>query len=179
MRGTLAEGDCLWISAVSFDKLQPGDVVAFQSGGKVLAHRIAMRSAAGFQTQGDGNWRPDAALLKPGQLIGKVMERERRGVRTPVAGGAGGRRRAALLHGVAWFRWVVLMLLAPAYRLIQASRIGVLLWRPQILAVRFAWRTGCITKYIHEGRTVAYWNPHAEEWVCRKPYDLVLSSPAP
>ena len=178
MRSTLAEGDRLWISPVSFDGLQPGDVVAFHSGGKVMAHRVVRRCGDGLQTQGDGNWRPDAALLKPDQLIGMVIERERRGVRTPVKGGVGGRRRATLLHGFSWFRWVILTLLAPGYRWIQASRIPRRLWRPRITTARFTTREGDITKLIHRGKTVATWIPEAGEWTCRKPYDLVLSPPS-
>ena len=177
MRGTLAEGDCLWIAEVPFDSLQVGDVVAFNSGGKIMAHRLAERTASVFLTQGDGNWRRDAAVLPPGGLIGKVMERERGGVRSLVVGGPHGRRRAAFLHGISLLRWIALASLAPAYRLVRASRVVSLVWRPRIFTVRFASRTGSITKFIHRGRTIAYWIPHAEEWACRKPYDLLLFPP--
>lgn len=120
MWGTLAEGDCLWVSPVPFDSLQPGDVVAFDSGGKVVAHRIIGRTDNGFATQGDGNWRRDSTLLTAERLVGKVMERERKGVRKPVAGGARGRLRGAVLRAICRLRrrlnhW----LLAPFLRLVS------------------------------------------------------------
>lgn len=177
MRGTLAEGDGVWISPVDFHALQKGDVVGFEAGGRVMVHRIVGWAGAGAQTQGDGNWRRDPALLMPGQLIGKVTDAERGGKRFPVAGGAVGYRRAALLHGRAFLRWMVLSLLNIPYRLVRASRIVSWLWRPRIVAARFTARPGTITKFIHQGRTVARWLPHDERWECRKPYDLVLAPP--
>lgn len=178
MRGTIAEGDCLWVCAVSPDELQPGDVVAFRSGGHVMAHRIAGRAGDRFLTQGDGNWRRDSTPLDPVDLIGRVEDREQAGVRSALAGGARGRRRAAVLHVFAFSRWSVLVCLAPFYRLIRASRLASLVWRPRIVAVRFASPAGTITKFIHRGRTVACWNPQAGQWTCRKPYDLLLPPPS-
>jgi hypothetical protein len=177
MRGTLAEGDCLWVSPAPFDSLQAGDVVAFRSGGQVLAHRIVGRHGEAIKTQGDGNWRRDASPLLREALIGKVMERERDGIRSAVAGGARGRRRGRFFHAISFLRWTVLRLLAPGYRLVRASRIASLVWKPRIQMVFFATAAGRIAKFIHRGRTVACWMPQEEQWTCRKPYDLLLSPP--
>ena len=123
MRGTLVEGDCLWVSSVPFDSLQAGDVVASDSGGKVVAHRIIGREGAGFITQGDGNWCRDSTLLTADRLVGRVMERERKGMRKPVAGGARGRLRGAVLRAICRLRlrlnhW----LLVPLLRLVSFFR---------------------------------------------------------
>ena len=122
MWGTLAEGDCLWVSSVPFDSLQAGDVVAFESGGQVVAHRIIGREGNGFITQGDGNWRRDSMPLTADRLVGRVMERERKGIRKPVTGGAPGRRRGAVLRAICRLRrrldhW----LLAPFLRRVSFS----------------------------------------------------------
>jgi len=109
--------------------------------------------------------------------MGKVVEREHGGIRLPVAGGRRGRRRAAILHAVSFIRWNLLALLAPAYRLLRASRVVSLLWKPRILVVHFPGGKGGITKFIHRGRTAAAWEPHAGQWKCRKPYDLILAPP--
>lgn len=177
MRGTFVDGDCLWVSRVSFASLQMGDVVAFQSSGKAVAHRIAGRDARGFRTRGDGNLHRDAAPLAPENLIGKVMERERGGACSAVVGGVRGWRRAMALHGICRVRQVLRSLLSPSYRLLRASRLMSLLWRPQIMAARFAGSGGEFTKYIHRGETVACWIPHERRWTCRKPYDLILDPP--
>ena len=177
MRGTLAEGDGVRIEAVSCESLRRGDVVAYRSAGQVVVHRIVGRRNGAWITQGDGNWRRDAAPLAPERFIGWVTARERAGKTTPVAGGSAGLRRAAWLHVSAFARWTALAALAPLYRLLRASRAAALVWRPRILAVRFSAPGGSIVKYVHRGRSVAQWNPHAERWTCRKPYDLLLSRP--
>jgi hypothetical protein len=70
-------------------------------------------------------------------------------------------------------------ILAPLYRAIRTSRLIPQLWRPRIVTARFADGNGQVTKFIHRGRTVARWIPREEQWLCRKPYDLVLSPPMP
>lgn len=118
MGGTLAEGDRLWVSPAPFDFLRVGDVVAFRSGDLVLAHRIVARGESGFRTQGDGNWGPDSVPLTAQNFIGKVVERERGGVRAPVSGGARGRWSGAVLRATCRFRLRVdYWLLAPLRRL--------------------------------------------------------------
>ena len=177
MRGTFRDGDRLGIELVPFDSLQIGDVAAFRSGGKSVAHRIAGRSGGLFQTRGDGNLRCDASLLGAEELIGKVTSRDRGNSCVVVAGGLRGRQRAWLWHGLGradrCFRW----LFSPAYRLLRVSRLASLLWKPRIVAARFACPAGSLTKFIHRGETVASWAPEERRWTCRKPYDLVLEPP--
>ena len=177
MRGTLAAGDVLRIRTAAPGDLRLGDVVAFRSGGQVLAHRIVGFEDGVFRTQGDGNWRRDSAPLAPAEIIGLVAERERAGKLSPVAGGNRGLRRAGILHALAFLRWGILALLAPAYRGLRARRWLVPLWRPRVVAVRFSAAGRSTVKFIHRGRTVACWNPQEERWTCRKPYDLVLAPP--
>ena len=178
MWGTFRAGDVLWICPVAFDSLLVGDVVAFGFRGKSIAHRIVARDGRGFRTQGDGSACRDALPLVPSDLIGKVMARERRGLRSMVAGGGAGRRRRAALRGLGLVRMILGSLLAPPYRVIRASRLAGRFWQPRVTTARFASRGGIITKFIHRGNTVASWIPEAGEWTCRKPYDLVLFPPS-
>jgi len=178
MWGTLAQGDCLWVSPVPFDSLQAGDVVAFDSGGKIVVHRIVERMDTGFATRGDGNGSRDSAPLTADRLVGKVMERERKGVRKTVTGGARGRRRALVLQAAVRIRLIFVSRLARLSRMVLARRMVSLCWRPSLICVRFISPTGSVTKFIHRGRTVASWKPHACQWECRMPYDLILSPPA-
>ncbi len=177
MRGTFRPGDILWISHYPYESLQVGDVVAFGVRGKSIAHRIVGREAAGFRTRGDGNRSRDDRLLMPADLIGKVVGRERRGVRSDVTGGTAGLRRAAVLGALGACRSLVGGMLALPYRAIRASRMPSRIWRPRITTARFATRAGSITKFIHRGKTVASWTPDSAEWTCRKPFDLVLAPP--
>ena len=125
MGGTLAEGDRLWVSTLPFDSLHVGDVVVFRSGDLVLAHRIVARDEGGYRTQGDGNWGRDSAPLVAGRLIGKVVARERRGVRKPVSGGVRGRLRGAVLRAIFRVRLrVEFWLLEPLQRLVPLPRVA-------------------------------------------------------
>ena len=177
MRGTFQDGDRLRIEEAPFDFLRPGDVVAFHSGDKAVVHRIARRTEAGFRTRGDASLRCDSAPLSPDHLIGMVTERDRRGVCSTVVGDARGRRRAMFLHGVCNVRVLARLLFRPAYRLLRASRLASVLWKPRILTARFVCSEGEFTKFIHRGKTVARWVPQERRWTCRKPYDLILDSP--
>ena len=178
MWGTLADGDCLWVSPISFQSLQVGDVVAFEAGGKVVVHRIVGRAENFFRTQGDGNWSRDSAPLTAANLVGKVTDRDHRGVRSPVAGGARGHRRAIVLRAISRWRLRLRHGRASSYGLLRASRVAALFWRPRIAVVSFASPEGSTVKYIHRGRTVAFWRPQARKWECRMPYDLILFPPS-
>lgn len=121
MAGTLEAGDCLWIVPMPFESLQKGDVVAFHAGGHVLAHRIVARDGRGFRTQGDGNWSRDSVPLTLNNFIGKVEERERRGCRSPVAGGTRGRWKGNLLRTICRLRrHLDFWLMAPFRRRIRS-----------------------------------------------------------
>ena len=178
MWGTLADGDCLWVSPIPFESLQAGDVVAFEAGGKVVVHRIVERDENVFRTQGDGNWSRDSAPLTAANLVGKVTDREHRGVRLPVAGGARGHRRAIVLRAVSRWRLRFRHGRTSPYRLLRASRVASLFWRPRIAVASFVSPEGSTVKFIHRGRTVALWRPQARKWECRRPYDLILSPPS-
>jgi hypothetical protein len=177
MRGTFKDGDCLCVAAVPFTCLQKGDVVAFNAGGKAIAHRIVGREASGFVTQGDASSRPDGGCLTSGRLIGLVLERERHGKRSLVPGGIQGRLRGWFLRAANRVLRLIVLLLATPYRLTCTSRLAHFLWRPRIMTVHFSEGEEECTKFIHRGKTVACWFPNERRWTCRKPYDLIIAPP--
>jgi hypothetical protein len=177
MLGTLREGDCLWIAPRRFHEVCVGDVVAFATGAAIVAHRVMAVGGRGILTRGDAATGADPGRVAPNQLIGKVVMRERRGKRRAIAGGALGRIRGRVLHGVARMRRSLLFPLAPAYRRLRTSRWVSRVWKPRVIEVRFSGTEGGLVKFIHRGRTVACWFPKERHWSCRKPYDLLLSPP--
>ncbi len=177
MRGTFRDGDCLFVAAIPFDALQPGDIVAYREDEKSVAHRIVGRRAAGWITQGDGNRYPDRRALPSERLIGRATEVERNGIRLPVVNGPEGLRRARRLHTLARVRRAVFFCLAPPYRLLRALRLARIFWRPTFVQLRLTGNDGEFLKFLHRGRTVACWFKSEKRWVCRKPYDLVLPTP--
>ncbi len=77
MRPAIDPGDVVFVSAVPVASVGVGDVVTFDRGGDVpTTHRvIEVVEADGevaFRTQGDANEDPDAALVRPDQLVGVV-----------------------------------------------------------------------------------------------------------
>jgi hypothetical protein len=190
------------VTEVAFEALQCGDVVAFRFKGKSIAHRVVGRAGDGLITQGDANFRRDVGVLTPDRLIGKVMTRERAGIRVPVSGGIGGRCRGVFLRAFLPVRRGLFLLLAPIYRFVRVSHAVPWVWRPRIMRVRFTNSEGVQTKFIHRGRTIACLSAqqasdkqtgmsvlhsgrgamgalggeHEQRWFCRKPYDLILGS---
>jgi len=80
MEPTYPTGSLIYVRKVNPEDLQLRDVITFQvSGSTIATHRIveivtdannpALRS---FRTQGDANDSPDANLVSPGSIIGKV-----------------------------------------------------------------------------------------------------------
>jgi hypothetical protein len=178
MQGIFREGDCLWIEPIPFQEVRVGDVVAFTSGAKTVAHRVVAVGDRGLLTRGDAAMGPDPSPVTPDHLLGKVVMRERRGKRCVISGGPLGRGRGGMLHGIARLRRWLLFPLAPAYRWLRASRWASRVWTPRVGVVRFAGPEGELVKYIHRGQTVARWFPGEQRWTCRKPYDLVLAPPS-
>ncbi len=177
MRSTFRDGDSLFVEAMPFDALQAGDVVAYREDDKTVAHRIVGRRVTGWITQGDGNRLRDRRVLPPEQLIGRVTNYERNGLRNPVVNGAAGLRRARRLHTLARVRRMTFSCLAPPYRLLRTMRLARIFWRPDFVRLRLNGNDGEVMKFLHRGRTVACWFKHEKRWVCRKPYDLVLPTP--
>lgn len=183
-------GDYLVLEVVPFAQIRPGDVIVFRStrseaGEEAIVHRVVEGLPEGLRTRGDTNPRPDADLVTAAHFLGRVVALERRGRHIPVRGGQPGTREVRLILAARWVRGVAwqagLFLGRPLWRLLRASRLPVLLWRPAIRRVRFAAKEGVIIKYICHGRTVARWQPGSEtrrgSFQCVHPYDLILFRP--
>ena len=52
----------------------PGDVIAFLAGGRLVVHRVVARASDGrwTLTRGDARVLPDAPILDPGDILGRV-----------------------------------------------------------------------------------------------------------
>lgn len=186
MLAVLRPGDFLFAQPATIDRVRPGDVVTFGSRREgreddVVVHRVIAVRPDGLVTRGDTNRRPDRELVTPGNLLGRVVARERNGRRVPVLGGRPGLWLARFLPTGrrVWrrLRQRLLSLGRAPWRRLRESRLVPRLWRPRIRRVRFATRDGPVVKYIHGGRTVASWRPDTGRFRCSRPFDLVLSPP--
>ncbi len=178
MEGTFREGDLLVVSPASPAEVRPGDVIAFrrrERDGRVslVAHRVRRCTGGGFVTKGDQANKDDGSIPTD-DLVGRVEWVWRDGRVQRVWRGRAGRLWANLVR----LRHVLFRLLAVPARLLRASGLVRFLWRPDVVLVHLMGEEGRLIKYVHRGRTVAWWRPGGGHFRARFPYGLVLTPPA-
>lgn len=177
MDGTFLPGDRLLIIAARLDLLRPGDVIAFRTGEKELVHRVVARVSQGLVTRGDNNPRPDVGWVAEENLIGRVTRYERNGHWFWLPGGVLGNLVRVYLTTRRRLWTMIKSFGAHLYRLLRDSHLIGAVWRPNITQMSVTVDHEVIIKYIVHGQTVASWWPAKRRFICRKPYDLVLSPP--
>jgi signal peptidase len=70
MSPTLRAGDAAVV--VPADRYEVGDVITFRRESGVVTHRVVAVTEDGYQTQGDANEEPDAGLVPPTAVQGKM-----------------------------------------------------------------------------------------------------------
>ena len=63
------------------------------------------------------------------------------------------------------------------YSGLRGSGLVPRLWQPTITRVYLAGGGDPVVKYVCSGQTVARWWPETDRFLCRKPYDLIISRP--
>jgi len=180
MHGTFREGEMLFVAPVPLENARPGDVVAFYRPNgcgemTAIAHRVRARRGKGgaLLTQGDAAAGPDAELVDATHFIGCVHFAQRGGRLYGVRNGAAGAVWAQALrlgwHARRWGR-------AP-YRWLRSSGVLRRWVHLRLTQVRLNTDRGPLVKYMHGGRTVAYWWVNEKRLCCYKPYDLFLAPP--
>lgn len=180
MRGTFRFGDCLEIESADFAEIRRGDIVIYHEAGPLqtpaadLVHRIVSKKPGGLVARGDNNLLQDSVLVSRDNLVGRVHSFIRNGKRLRVQGGRRGLFYASILHRLITARKWIRILGGSLYRGIRLTGLIRRVWHPDIAVIRFMTEKGPLLKYIHNGRTVAWWWIQKNRFDCRKPYDLVL-----
>lgn len=98
MEPAIPVGSAVYVKPVPPAEVQPGDVIAFYSGGSVVTHRVVQNdpTQSRFVTKGDANAQPDVNPVRYSELIGRIQ------YQLPVLGGllgvyAGGPGRGYLI----------------------------------------------------------------------------------
>ncbi len=178
MRGTFRHGDVLLVTPADPSQVHPGDILAFfkrQADGSdaLVTHRVQRRTTRGFITRGDNNAAPDPGAVSSERLVGRIDVIHRRGRACSVRGGRVGLWWAAFLR----LRRRLLRAIEAPYRFLGKSGLARLLWRPRLQQVCLLTEQGPLIKYVHGRQTVASWWPRKGQFLCRKPYDLVIPKP--
>jgi len=157
--------------------IKPGDVVVFQKENEYIVHRVVSVTPEGISTRGDNNPHGDPWLLTPDQVLGVVEKAEDWDKAHAVRGG-----KTALLQAKA--RWTLktvctrsLPWLGAPYRWLKAKGWVKKIWHPPVTQVQLQTNEGTMIKYVVRGKTVANWYPRQQRFLCRRPYDLVITPP--
>lgn len=177
MRGTFRRGDVLLVAPAGLAEIRVGDVVALRRARPdgtfaLIAHRVRARSAAGLVTCGDRALAFTETVTAE-ELVGRVHHFQRGGKTRRVWGGCWGILRVAALR----LGWRLRRLFRRPYRWLRAGGLVRRLWKPRLEQVLLTTAEGPLIKYIHRGRTVAWWWPEEGRFWVRKPYDLVIGRP--
>ena len=187
MLGTFRPGDYLTVEPVPLAAIRPGDVVIYrgreESGEpESIVHRVVAITPGGLATKGDNSPYVDGQPVTQDTLLGRVTHAQWGGRVRPVWGGRRGLLRARMLHArcamqrLGW-QWLSIVGRRP-YRWLRESGLVDRLWQPAITPVRVETEDGPLVKYVHRGRTVAWWWPERGRFRCRRPYDLMISRPS-
>jgi signal peptidase len=69
----LKQGDFIFNKAVDPSTIEVGDILTVMPGGTRYTHRVFEKMEDGFILKGDANEDPDITLIKPSQIVGKVI----------------------------------------------------------------------------------------------------------
>jgi signal peptidase I len=182
MGGTFRLGDRLIIRPVSWNEIQPGDVIVFtdanhRDGTDEIVHRVVRVTGDGLFTRGDNNPACDIGIVRPDQVISKVESIANGKQKLKVLGGLKG----LYLARVRWefsqfYRWVRKLIGQP-YRLLRLSGIVPKIWKPEIDRIYLHTEHGPLVKYLYKQQSIGVWDPSHQRFECRKPFDLVIPSP--
>lgn len=176
MNPRLQEGDILQVLPYDGQEICVGDVVAFSHPEKPekVIHRVVAVSSRGIMTRGDNNTDVDDWILKPGDLMGKVVAIQRQG-RTllvpqdvPVS--------LYVLQGRQWLDRAVSRLLHPLYHRLAQSGLfqgRLAAWmKPQLI---YFSRSEGVEWQLWLGRLlIGRKRPHQSCWTIRRPFRLFL-----
>lgn len=74
----LEEGDRVWLQMTEADRLQPGDLVAFELNQTIFTHRLIRKAPNFLLTKGDNCFFPDPSITLD-RILGKVIAFEKDG----------------------------------------------------------------------------------------------------
>lgn len=183
MNPTLFEGDMLEILPYSGRSARLGDVVFFRRPGAegFIVHRVVARAGTAVLTRGDNNPMADPYLLRPADIMGRVVAARRRNRRRRISGGPRGLIRGRLLLSLRSVKRRVSFWLHKPYRLVAASGFG--LW-----LLPAAWRPRCVEtdsplggKRLHLvflGKVVGRFDARRKAWDIRRPFRIFVDEAA-
>ena len=178
MNPILKSGDRLRIIPYDGKAVGRGDVIAFLASGgdSKIIHRVVSVSSKGISTRGDNSSHVDPWILRPDQILGRVVAAQRGNKRRRIFGGTVGRLLAVTVRAIHGVDSCVSFLLRPAYR--EFARAGILSrllpiqMRPRVISFK---RDGGTEQQLLMGRRViGRLLPGMARWNIRRPFRVFV-----
>ena len=171
-------GDRLHVISYNQEEIRVGDVIVFispEDGSKVV-HRIVSIDSDGIKTRGDNCDQLDPWLLRPDQILGRVVSGQRGNKQFRVFGGRMGELCGASIRALNAIDWRLSSSLRPFYnRLAKSGLIRRKLPNLMKTQVIFLNRGEATELQLLMGRRViGRWLPKRRGWHIRRPYRLFV-----
>jgi signal peptidase I len=174
---TFTPGDLLYLQPGCRD-IKVGDVIVFRAKGdeKNITHRVISTGKDGIKTRGDNNNLPDSWLLMPEDIIGKVIEAERNGVKRKVSGSAEGYIKGNILHILRITKFYFIKIFRPLYLWLSGKNpAGSLLHKWGMLRIISIKKEDKKELQLLLGNLViGRLLPGREKWHIRRPFRLIV-----
>ncbi len=178
MNPTLMSGVRLDVRAYHGEKIRRGDVVVFTPPGAdyKIIHRVVSIHSQGIKTRGDNNNELDQWVLKPDQILGRVVSAQRGNRRRRIFGGPMGSLFALTIRVIHAVDLCLSPLLRPAYKeLAKVSIFTRLLpaqMRPRVISLNRA--AGEELQLLMGRLVIGRWLPGMTRWHISRPYRLFV-----
>ena len=178
MNPILKSGDRLRIIPYNGKEVGRGDVIAFlpSGGDPKIIHRVVSVSSKGIRTRGDNSSHVDPWILRPDQILGRVVAAQRGNKRRRIFGGTVGRLFAVTVRAIHGVDSCVSFLLRPAYR--EFARAGIFIrllpaqTRPRVISLNRA--AGTELQLLMGKRVIGRLLPGKTGWHIRRPFRLFV-----
>jgi len=174
---TFTPGDLLYFEP-GCNEIKVGDVIVFRTKGddKNIVHRVISTGKEGIKTRGDNNNLPDSWLLTGEDIIGKVIEAERDGVKRKVSGSTEGYVKGHILHILRKIKFYFIKIFRPFYLwLSERNLTGSLLQKCGLLRIISIKKEDKEELQLLSGRLViGRLLPGRKKWQIRKPFRLLV-----
>ena len=178
MNPTLRAGDGLRVLPYGNKRIRPGDVVVFQDPEtkRHVVHRIITIDSAGARARGDNNSRIDPWILKPEDIIGRVISVKRDNRRVTIHGGARGRITVFFVRQLKGMDLEVRRIFHPAYHMLAESGIFRKCLRifPKTRILSFSGPKGREYQLLMGNRIIGQRLPTNDRWKIVRPFKLFV-----
>ena len=178
MNPTLRESHLLEIQPYKKQKIRIGDVIFFlpPEGDKLFVHRIIDISPGGIRTRGDNNPQPDACLLTPADIIGKVIAAWHGQTRRKITGGVAGLLLVSLIRSLRMVERKVSSLLRPTYYFFSNTGIIPYILSPVLKprVVVFQTQSSQNVQLLLGSCIIGQYNSLREQWNIQRPFHLFV-----